>query len=731
MARRIRRKQAHFTLIDGVVRPSRRQFLGGILGAAAVTAVLPGCARTSRVDGPDRMPPSDWLTGARVGGLEIFPDATDDELADALDILAEENVSVVEYDSDLSFYLSEAQFQEQLALFDRCGRAAHGRGMRGVIYYPSLEVLTERAESPGVARFSVEHADWLQRDIAGKVNMFVGGEGRVHWVDPGTESAWACPLTPYTSYFLDRVRRIAGTTLDGVWVDVPLFNDIVADFACTNEACRARFKSDLGLETPTDVNWDDPTFRRWVQWRHYVMWEFQERIIETAKKARPDFEVIVETVTLDYNAATSQGLDAAALPNDGLIRVWEVDVVSDQTGARRGTANDWMCTWLMMKFARGASYPRPAWTFAYGYHADDMERVVSMAISSGCGPFESRIPQMAPSADHDTRARMYGWIGQKPELYSAKSANRAAIVYVAESRDFLNRNVGVGLYDSLDATEPLWWSESPDDLVRTQPYLADWRGMGKLLAHGHIPFDVITVAADGRGTERLKDYALVAVPSAIALSETVMSAITAYADGGGTVVLTGPDLGLYDTDGSTRARPELLARFDVDPAAKGFIERKRGQGKVIARPMAPRLGADYFANEPAGHRDALVAYAKAVGAALTTDAPPQVLFELRDTGSRILLLCLNLAGLGELGVGAFNPRPATFSVTIPTRGRAPVKLMLSEPTAGASDRLVNFEVTGDGVRVAQLTVQSLLLLALETSPAVTLSPGVPGVPARS
>ena len=58
--------------------------------------------------------------------------------------------------------------------------------------------------------------------IDGALNAFVGS--LEVWVKSDEESAWIDPNGPYRDVYLNRVRRLAQTRLDGVWVDV-LFMD--------------------------------------------------------------------------------------------------------------------------------------------------------------------------------------------------------------------------------------------------------------------------------------------------------------------------------------------------------------------------------------------------------------------------------------------------------------------------------------------------------------------------
>ncbi len=120
-----------------------------------------------------------------------------------------------------------------------------------------------------------------------------------------------------------------------------------------------------------------------MAWRHRALWEFEQKVLQAAKAARQDFEVIIETVTMDYNAGTVQGLDGACADDGQVFRVWEVDAVSDNTAMREADADDWISMAVMMRHGRGCSAPRPSWIFSYGLKDDDAEQVMALAVIAG------------------------------------------------------------------------------------------------------------------------------------------------------------------------------------------------------------------------------------------------------------------------------------------------------------------------------------------------------------
>jgi hypothetical protein len=620
-----------------------------------------------------------WVRDARIGGCDASLDPP--ELAAALDAMASQGVSVIEFDSVLSFYLTDAQFEEEAQILDEAAKAAHARGMKAVIYIPTLEVMTpEVARAPG-SMFR-DHPDWVQVDIAGKPNRFVGGEGRVFWVEPGTESAWLCPSTPYAEYFFKRVQRLARTALDGMWGDVPLLSDIVAQWPCICSYCKARFNAETGMTIPAAVNWSSAAFRRWVTWRHKLISDFEQKILTKAREARADFEVIIETVTMDYTSGTAQGLDPASVDDGGLLRVWEVDAVSDRSAMRSATADDWMDMAVMMKYGAGISGHRPSWVFCYGIQPDDAEHVFGLALATGNNPFELKIPIMTETVSAAYRSRVFNWLKGEEALYAAYPLHHVAVLYSSASRDFLDQVSGVGLYSSLNAGDNLWWSTTSSDTVPQMQYVADYRGWCRALIHAHVPFDVLptaraTAAALGR-------YRVVVVPSAVALSDATMAQLAMFVAAGGTVIASGPDLGKFDENGADRGSAALLTGLGITPGG-AWMRKPSGSGFVAAG--AERAGRTYLRKE--NQQAAMQIAASVTQPQLVTDAPAAVVFGVRRTrDGKMLLVAANLDGLGA-SAGSFTPRPASFKVALSLEGKQATAVSGSQPGAGKAP--ISFE----------------------------------------
>lgn len=661
--------------------------------SACDDADLDGCTSPTPADQP--LPKNaDWLTGARVAGISTAGDATVCDVGPMLDELAASKVSVVEIDPDLSLYLDDTDFATNVQTIDMIARECHLRGMRAVAYYPVLEVLSPNATS-GAPAMSKDHPDWVQIFANGQPNTFIGtGTGLVFWVDPGEESAWMCPTSGYADYFLGRIEQLVGNTaLDGLWCDVPLLNDISTNgtWPCTNPTCRAQFARDnpgFTLPNPIPDTWPsfgDPTFRRWVIWRHKVIHDLEQKILARAQASRAGFPVIIETVTCDYNGGTVLGLDGAAFDDGALGRIWEVDAVSDGTGMRNAAPMDWMSMALMMKHARGASSPRPTWAICYGDEEDDAEHVMALAIASGCAPYESQIPALEATVGDAYRRRMFGWLEQHPEVLGSPPSHDVAVLYSSTSRDALANyaNLGSALYVTTalpsGENEANWWSTDATDCAGAATYVAEVRGIGAILVNQRVPFDYITTVNADAAT--LAAYRVVIAPSPVSLSSSTISALAAFANQGGALVVTGVDAGWYDELGTSRNAPALLTALGLQPTATTSGRHTVGSGSLSFSPS--RIGMLYF-NGQAADLSPLVSVLPPPR--VSVDAPPSatLVIELRSTAQGdLLVLVANLSGLGTTP-GAFTPRPVSFNVSLPSGGKR-VTVTVSRPDAGVAD----------------------------------------------
>lgn len=700
--------------------------------ATLIILGLSDCSRPPRWQPIAPEPPSDWPVVATVGGAAVHRLDDESEWIAILNRLVQENVSVVEADSSLSEYLSDEEFEAELAMMRRFAQLAHERNLKVVWYYPSLEVITPNGETAPHSMFK-DHPDWVQLGLDEedptqfKPNVFYGS--KVFWVDPGAESAWMCHLSPYRDYLFERIRKVATTGVDGLWLDVPLFNDIVGKWACYHERDQAKFRADTGYEIPrlkepgTNLDASDPAWRVWVRWRHLEIDQFLRDALAAARSVNPDFQMVVETVTMDYNAALLEGLDGAfAGPDAGYWHVWEVDALSDTNAMVHANEDDWASLIAMFKFGRGADRGRAAWAFTYGYEPDDAEAVLAEALAAQVCPYELKIPEMTTTVGHEYRKRVFGWIRRhEDDLFRSVSAARVALVHSSASRDYRdgpcvlgqgppdNEHCGVSLFATWNRPDPniAWWTSDEDDSLYRSMYLGEYRGFVKALVRLHTPFDVIPSLR--LPTEALSRYELIVVPDPLALSDDEASALRGYVERGGHLLITGSEAGTLDERGLQRPS-SILAPILPDPVG--------GEASAKCRDRAVAAGRVRLCETP-------------LGRAFLNSSDPEALALIRDTvetlamplirieegvrvhvemyrrGARRILHVVNLSGVD----GTFSVEPVSFQVEVVLAPGESVSRVVASSARQQRDEPIAWTQDGDSIFFpATVSIHSLFLI---------------------
>ena len=605
---------------------------------------------------------SNWAKTAKLGGAALFTGMTAQEIDQVLSDMVTQRVTVIEADSDLSNYMTDAQFEQELTLMRSFAAAAHLRGMRVVWYYPALEVVTVNGKNIEQT-MAKEHPDWVQIGLDGTPNVFYGGSGQVFWVAKNDESAWMSPSSPgYRDFFLDRVRRIVATGIDGLWVDVPIY----ADFGPTkwsdfNPDAIAKFEADTGFTIPVTEDWNDPAWRRWIAWRHEEIARFLNDVTVAARSIDPEFPIIAETLPTDYNGATIYGLDGSYLKHiEGLTHVWEVDTMSNNVGMRNAREDDWISFISAFKYTRAASGKKPSWVFNYGKQVDDAGLVMAQALATGNNPYELQVPEMATTVGVDFRTRMFGWAQENsPYLFEAQTGARVAVLYSSPSRDYVDKFEGLGMFATWQAGgDSLWWAGDPIDSAYERQYLAEYRGMVKMLVHEHIPFDSIVNPAD---SGELIPYETVILPDVQAISNTEAEILRQYVQNGGNLIVTGANPTGLDEYGAARSDYALadLLGFNKGGPLPDESQNSFGAGNVLF--YAALLGKDYFVSSNAS---ALLKLSSAIQTTsaipLTTDADRRIHFELSHLGNETVIQFVNFIGVD----GTFSIESTAFSVNL-------------------------------------------------------------------
>ena len=695
---------------------------------SVVAAGAPGCDGDSV---PFRDVGPNWMRHGMLAGFGVHVDV---DLSEELDALVDQRVDVVIADSSLSNYMSDEAWEKEMETVKRVTDAAHARGLKVVWYLTSLEVQTVGGRLLASSMYK-DHKDWAQVSISGKPNVFFGNQE--DWVEPDDESAWMCPLSGYRDYFLDRIKRLVKTGLDGIWVDVPTYMDTAVEWSCACDRHRADFKQKTGLDLGKVKDWNSPAFRRWSLYRHEELREFQKAVAAAAQSVNPEVETILEIFSTDTIDCTETGLDASFMGNNkGISHVWEIDSVSNQDGMLRAWPKDWFSKVILAKYAKGADKGRPTWVFSYGNTEWDAQMVFATAVAAQTNPYETKTPEMATSVGEDFRKRIYSWVEpHKAAIYDSKPAARVAVLYSSHTRDYVDRFYGFGLFTDYDppihtgqdpktneeytGPDRQWWANKAAYAAPSAEFIGEYRGMAYALAQLHVPFNIETLQQ--QDAARLARYDLLIAPNLQAVSDQQAATLRDFVKQGGTLLVTGPRPTWLDEAGAQR--PELALSdalgFDSKSIPAGEAEHVNvvGEGRVIY--INALLGRRYLrVKSSVALRKLERIVEQSARTVLTTDADPDVHVELYFSEKQAVLHVLNFVGLDR----SDDPQPKQQKPRVTFRlpaGTSATAARMSTPDAPGADTTLDVDSSTPGLVTLHVPVEnySLVLVDLQSSAA--------------
>ncbi|MGW1867236.1 hypothetical protein ACWCPS_16925 [Streptomyces mauvecolor] len=655
----------------------------------------------------------DWARYARLADGTFDDDADPQrDMLPVISALKAQNVSVIELDTVLSNWLTDQQFTQHMAKVKSFADLAHQAGMRVVMYYPSLELISPGGEKGPSFYKNGNGKDWVQRGLDGQPNVFYGG--LVVWVDPGDESCWLSPNSPWRDYYLARIRGLAATGIDAIWPDVPIYFDGAMSWCDASPWAAAAFRADTGLELPRTADFTDPAFRRYVEWRHRNLSRFQLDIAAAGRSVNPDLVTFVETVTMDYQYASLIGLDGAQLRRaEGVSQVWEVDILGNYDGMRHATASDWTCLISMYKYARAASGTKPAWAFSYGWKADDASLVMAELLAAGCNPYEVKSPFKDQSTDTAMRGRMFGFVAAHQErLFDAVSGATVGVYHSSASRDFVSPVQGSGMYVNTKPPAGVtdWWSfESSEESCTQQKWLGEFRGTVKALVYAHIPFN--TVPSPDLGRADLAGYRVLYLPNLQAVSDAEADVLRSFVGDGGTVVVTGPAPTALDAFGAARteyALADVLGFRKADPVP---ATSRHAFGAGMCWYFKDLLGLAHLSRTDGPSADRLLEPVRtAAPPAVSLAGDHRIHLELSHLGDDTIVQLVNFTAFGE-SPAAFKTTPAacTVSLAVPA-GRQVTAAAVSSPDGSSPAPVpVPWKANGTTVTVDLTVIQYSLL----------------------
>ncbi|MCF7805458.1 MAG: hypothetical protein K9N46_08830 [Candidatus Marinimicrobia bacterium] len=513
---------------------------------------------------PNIPPGQNWTNYVRIAGHGLSIERVDD----IIDRATETYVFGVETDNSLTgYYESFLNPEEKLKAMEVMAEAAHKVGNKVFIYTEGLETITANADQKEHTFFK-DHPDWVQRNIEGEPAVFGGGSA--FWIDEGDEDVW---ITPYAAewreMFMERIRQIAATGMDGVFVDIPYwmthFRGWGDTWASFDEYTVAAFKKETGLDAKKDLklgDFNDPNFIKWVDFRIRTLTEFMNEVAENGRSVNPDFITIAEIYPGIEEAAVLVGADVYEMYQ-------VVDVVAHEysaggyKSADRNPA-DWFAFMTGMYTFRAFAEEKASWMLTYSWEdhkkitpEQAMENLMMSQLMAGTNCWDAANHVMSGSNDYEVRKRIFKWINEHdgPFYLPRKPIKPVGVYFSQKTRNYF-----------------------------VDEFIPSYRGMMYMLMQSHQEFQIVTP----RTLENFGGEVLI-LPDVKCLNETELNQLKKFVNAGKSLIVTG-ESGAYDYRRQLRPENPLHKMLGIEDTRK-FTKSVSGK-KFVYFPGHP--GKAYF-----------------------------------------------------------------------------------------------------------------------------------------
>jgi hypothetical protein len=336
----------------------------------------------------------------------------------------------------------------------------------------------------------------------------------------------------------------------------------------------AAFKKQTGLDARNIKlgDFNDPGFRKWVEFRIQTMVDFLKEINQNAKSVNPRIAIIPEIYPGIEESTVRVGVDPYRIYPvvDAITHEYEFGSGDPTAGAR--TPLDWFLYQVGIASFRAFAGGKATWLINYSWDGNKqidpreaMRDLTMSEVMAGANVWDAKGHVMAGSNDLPTRTEMFAWIRDHEDtLYDPRTPIHPIGVYFSPiSRDF-----------------------------NTDDFLPSYQGTLILLMQAHLEYQIVTP----RTLAEFQGKTLV-LPNISILNDMEKAELQKFLNHGGKLVVTGTDAtGFKDTAQIIRfpQRPgaAYLAALKADfPGTNPALERdflqalsERENFRVVASP---------------------------------------------------------------------------------------------------------------------------------------------------
>jgi hypothetical protein len=543
-----------------------RRRLGAISLAGAVGGLLLIAASlTGQV--AENQASRDWTHYVRIGAYGLQIDNAEAIVRDA----RKGHVFGIEVDNDIpGRYESYLDPTEKLKAIHSVAEAAHAAGNKAFVYIAGTECITANADKSAHTVMK-DHPEWVQRKITGEPAVFTGGAA--FWIRKGDEDVWISPYAKdWRNKYMERVRQIAGTGIDGIYVDIPYwmthFDGWEDTWASFDDATVAAFRAQTGLDAKKDLklgDFQDANFRKWIDFRIATLTDFMREIRRNARGANPNIMVIPEIYPGIEEESTRVGADVYEMYDVVDAVAHEYEFGNGEHMASSRTQFDWFMYQVGMLTFRGFAQGKATWILNYSWDGDKgvgprepMKNLAMSEVMAGANFWDAPGHSMAGSNDPATRAQIFEWIAKNEKtFYDPHSPmNPVGVYFSPKSRDY-------------DAKE----------------YLPSYRGTVLLLIQAHREFQVVTPKTLGQFHGQV-----LVLPDVSVVSDAEKTYLRRHSENGGRILI----LGRNATGLSTTAK---IVQYVADPAKVYYAGAQNSIADATKKTPEELLNAMMVKNE--------------------------------------------------------------------------------------------------------------------------------------
>jgi hypothetical protein len=507
----------------------------------------------------------DWTHFVRIAAFGLQPNNADEIVRRATD----SNIFGIEVDNDIpGRYESFLDPTEKLNAIRAVAAKAHQAGNRAFVYIAGTECITAHRD---VAQHTMakDHPDWLQRNLKGAPAIF--GDGDAFWIAKGDEDVWVSPYAvPWRKIYLERVRQIAATGIDGIYIDIPYwmthFEGWENTWASFDDFTVAAFKKETGLDARKDLqlgDFSDANFRKWVDFRLQTFVDFLREIDQNAKSVKPEIKIIPEIYPGIEEETARVGADPYRLYPvvDAIAHEYEFGE-GDHTAAAR-TPLDWFRYQAGIASFRAFAEGKATWILNYSWDGnkgvDPKEAMQNLAMSeimAGANVWDASGHVMSGSNDLPTRKKIFVWIRQHEAVFYHRRTpiHPVGVYFSPRTRDYF-----------------------------VNEFIPSYQGVLMLLMQAHLEYQIVTP----RTLADFKGQTLV-LPDVRMLDDQERGALKRFLNHGGRLAVTGRD--------ATGIDDSSIVRFPQCPGKAYFSSLK----KDFAR-TSPSTEQDFLGSLNADH----------------------------------------------------------------------------------------------------------------------------------